>query len=135
MTSSFRGDLSLSIQYLSQQRDGIGGEQDLRANVTLGGGAVILLLDPWNSLGKNKFSDNQGQTSRAPVQIATPWVPVNRYEPAPILTESPTWQQDNGSKPIVAGFCLCQKRKKKQSLLPKASELFALLRNLINIVQ
>lgn len=95
---------------------------------------MSLLLDPWNSPGKNKFSDNQGQTSRAPLQIATLWVPVNRCEPAPILTESPTWQQDNNSKLIVAGFCLCQKEK-KQSLLPKASELSALLRNLINIVQ
>lgn len=70
------------------------------------------------SWGKKKFSNNQGQTSWAPIQIATPRVPVNRCEAVPILTESPTWQQDNNSKLIVAGFCLCQKEKKVYSLRP-----------------
>lgn len=64
--------------------------------------------------------------------IATLCFPVNNCEAAPILTESPTWQLGNNSKPIVAGFCHCQKKKKK--LFPKSSELFALLRNLINVV-
>lgn len=49
------------------------------------------------------------------MQIATPWVHINRWEAVSILMESPTWQLNNNHKLLVAGFCLDQKKKKKCS--------------------
>lgn len=74
---------------------------------------------PWNHLGEKKyFSNNAGLTSQAPLQIATPWTPINRWEADSILMESPTWQLNNNHKLLVAGFCLHQERKKKSSQRP-----------------
>lgn len=97
-----------------------------------GVGTVSLLLDPVEQSCKTKCNNSPGQTRRAPLQIATLMVHINRCEADPILTKSPTWQQDNNSKLLVAGFCLCRGKKIG---LPYASESFALLRNLINTVQ